>query len=174
MIPKTIKTNIKFYSGLDDVEKRLYGFVTKVNGSWRGCRETELQKKIVFVDPSLIDKVIPNVLYSCTLIPMRNDNGFIVKSINLLQFEASISTYCRENKHQFSVTVKFGNKVFVYDPSSKEHRKRDITKIADILRNRADLLNAHSVAEEFINNACIVKRLYNQYQQNVSRKNDKQ
>ncbi len=40
-----IKTNIKFYKGLDNVADRLYGFVAKSNGSWRGCRETESKKK---------------------------------------------------------------------------------------------------------------------------------
>ncbi len=43
-----IKTNIKFYKGLDNVADKLYGFVAKSNGSWRGCRETESKKKIVF------------------------------------------------------------------------------------------------------------------------------
>lgn len=40
-----IKTNIKFYKGLENVADRLYGFVTKTNGSWKGCRETESKKK---------------------------------------------------------------------------------------------------------------------------------
>ena len=43
-----IKTNIKFYKGLDNVEDRLYGFVTKSNGSWRGCRDTKKKKEDSF------------------------------------------------------------------------------------------------------------------------------
>lgn len=58
-----IKTNIKFYKGLENVAYRLYGFVTKTNGSWKGCRETESKKKIVFVDPSIAKDIIPNMLY---------------------------------------------------------------------------------------------------------------
>lgn len=70
-----IKTNIKFYKGLENVADRLYGFVTKTNGSWKGCRETESKKKIVFVDPSIAKDIIPNMLYSCTLMPMRSETG---------------------------------------------------------------------------------------------------
>ncbi len=67
-----IKTNIKFYKGLDNVADKLYGFVAKSNGSWRGCRETESKKKIVFVDTAIAKDIIPNTLYSCSLVPMRN------------------------------------------------------------------------------------------------------
>lgn len=42
-----IKTNIKFYKGLENVADQLYGFVTKTNGSWKGCRETESKKNRV-------------------------------------------------------------------------------------------------------------------------------
>lgn len=164
MIQK-IKTNIKFYKGLNNVQDRLYGFVTKSNGSWRGCREDIVKKKIVFIDPTIAEEIIPNVLYSCTLIPMRNEEGFIVKSASIIKFKGMISTTCRKNV--FLVTVKFGNKVIIYDPSSKERRKREIKSIADNLRSRVDLENAHGVAEDFINSACIVKRLYEQSRNNV-------
>lgn len=164
MIQK-IKTNIKFYKGLNNMQDRLYGFVTKSNGSWRGCREDTVKKKIVFIDPTISEDIIPNVLYSCTLIPMRNEEGFIVKSASIIKFIGTISTTCRKNV--FLVTVKFGNKVIIYDPSSKERRKREIKTIADNLRSRVDLENAHGVAEDFINSACIVKRLYEQSHKNV-------
>lgn len=160
-----IKTNIKFYKGLNNAQDRLYGFVTKSNGSWRGCREDVVKKKIVFVDPTIAADIIPNVLYSCSLLPMRNDEGFIVKSASIIKFTGMISTTCRKNV--FLVKVKFGNKIIIYDPSSTEIRKRDIKAIADMLRNRVDLENAHGVAEDFISSACIVKRLYDQSQHNV-------
>lgn len=160
-----IKTNIKFYKGLNNVQDRLYGFVTKSNGSWRGCREDVVKKKIVFVDPAIAADIVPNVLYSCSLLPMRNEEGFIAKSASIIRFAALISTTCRKNI--FMVKVKFGNKVIIYDPSSKEHRKRDIKTIADGIRSRVDLENAHGVAEDFISSACIVKRLYDQSHGNV-------
>lgn len=164
-----IKTNIKFYTDLDNEKGRLYGFITKTNGSWRGCRETEQKKKIVFVDPSIKDKIMPNALYSCSLIPMNNDNGFIAMTAKLIQFKASVITNCKDDSDIFNVLVKFGNKVIIYDPSSKEPRKKNIAKIAENLRKRLDLENGHAVAEDFINNACIVQRLYKQHLQNVSR-----
>lgn len=158
--PTKIKTNIKFYKGLDNIADRIYGFVTKVNGSWRGCRKEDEKKKIVFVDASIAKDIIPNVLYSCSLIPMRNDEGFIVKSATVIKFEGLIRATC--NKNVFVVSVKFGNKLYIYDPSSKEGRKNDIKAIADILRNRIDLVDAFNVAEEFVNAACMVKHMYNQ------------
>lgn len=161
MIQSTrIKTNIKFYKGLDNVADRIYGFVTKINGSWRGCRKEDSKKKIVFVDAAIAKDIIPNVLYSCSLIPMRNDEGFIVKTATIIKFEGMIHTTCRNDV--FVVSVKFGNKLYIYDPASKESRKRDIKKIADTLRNRVDLVDAFNVAEEFINVACMVKHMYNQ------------
>lgn len=156
-----IKTNIKFYKGLNNVESRIYGLVTKVNGSWRGCRETDnCKKKIVFVDPEISKDIMPNTLYSCSLIPMRNEEGFIAKTATLLTFEGAIETKVCKNTYQ--ITVKFGNKTYIYDPASKEKRQRDIKAIADTLRKRPDLKDASMVAEDFINSACIVKRLYEQ------------
>lgn len=160
-----IKTNIKFYKGLNNMQDRLYGFVTKSNGSWKGCREGVVKKKIVFVDPAIATDITPNVLYSCSLIPMRNDEGFIVKSASVIKFTGLITSTCRKNV--FFVKVRFGNKEIIYDPSSKENRKRDIQAIASHLRSRVDLENAHDVAEDFISSACIVKRLYDQHQDNV-------
>lgn len=158
-----IKTNIKFNKGLDNVKDRLYGFVTKINGSWKGCRDTEKKKKIVFVDPTIADSIVPNALYCCLLTPMANErNGFIATSAKLVQFQATLSTICRNNV--FLVTIKFGNKTIIYDPASKERRKRDIQSIASNLRNRVDLVNAGEVAEDFISSACIVKRFYEQSQ----------
>ncbi len=160
-----IKTNIKFYKGLDNVADKLYGFVAKSNGSWRGCRETESKKKIVFVDTAIAKDIIPNMLYSCSLLPMRNEGGFIAKSATLIKFPGTITTICRNST--FRIKITFGNKEYIYDPSSKEKRKSDIKAIADILRNRHDLENAMSVAEDFVDNACIIKRLYEQSQYHV-------
>lgn len=157
---KTIKTNIKFYKGLDNVENRLYGFVTKTNGSWKGCREEEPRKKIVFVDTSLADSIIPNALYRCVLTPMNSREGFIATSATSIKFKATILSTCR--REVFVVRVKFGNKTLIYDPSSDERRKRDIQAIADNLRNRHDLENAQAVAEDFVSTACMVKHLYEQ------------
>lgn len=160
-----IKTNIKFYKGLENVADRLYGFVTKTNGSWKGCRETESKKKIVFVDPSIAKDIIPNMLYSCTLMPMRSETGFIAKSATILRFPATIKTICRKNV--FVVRITFGNKEIIYDPSSKEKRKNDIQVIAQLLRGRNDLENAIATAEDFIDNAFMVRKLYEQSQGNV-------
>ena len=160
-----IKTNIKFYKGLDNAADRLYGFVTKSNGSWRGCRMTEGKKKIVFVDTAIAKDIIPNTLYSCSLTAMQNGNGFIAQSASMVRFKGTISTACR--KDIFLVRVQFGNKTIVYDPSSKKRRNRDIQTIADNLRNRLDLQDASEVAEDFISNACMIKRLYEQSRYNV-------
>lgn len=105
------------------------------------------------------------MLYSCSLVPMRGEGGFIAKSATLVRFKAAISTVCRKNI--FIVRVTFGNKEIIYDPSSKETRKSDIKAIADLLRSRNDLESAISIAEDFIDNACMIKRLYDQSRHNV-------
>lgn len=160
-MPQNIKTNIKFYKGLDGVESRLYGLVTKKQGSWRGCRETDdCKKKIVFIDPSISKDIIPNALYSCSLIPMKKEGGFIAKTAQLIKFKAMIET--KITRTTFRVSVKFGNKVITYDPTSNEKRQQNIKTIADGLRKRVDILDAGQVAEDFLNSACIVKRMYEQ------------
>ena len=156
-----IKTNIKFYKGLGGAESKIYGLVTKINGSWRGCREAdECKKKIVFVDPSVSSDIVPNVLYSCSLVPMKKEEGFIAKSAQIIKFKAIIET--KMTKSVFRVSVKFGNKLFVYEPDSNEKRHRDINAIAEALKKRVDLIDANQTAEDFISSACIVKRLYEQ------------
>ena len=162
---KNIKTNIKFYKGLDNVADRLYGFVTKVNGSWRGCRSDNPKKRIVFVDPTIAKDVEPQLLYRCSLRWMNNQKGLIAISAKRVLFSGTITTTCTNDT--FQVKVRFGMKEFVYDPSSSKSCERDIKAIADIIRNRRDLENAQGVAEDFINNACIVKRLYEQSQAHV-------
>lgn len=155
-----IKTNIKFYKGLDNVADKLYGFVTKIDGSWRGCRQDAPKKKIVFIDEKLAKDIIPNQLYRCTLTPMANDGGFIVISTAIMKFPAMVRT--NTYKGRYSVKVTFGNKCLIYDPASSEKRKRNIQAIAENLRKRSDLENAWQVAEDFINAAVCVKRLYEQ------------
>lgn len=153
-----IKTNIKFYKGLNDAEDRIYGFVTKVNGSWKGCRESEAKKKIVFVDESIAPSILPNTLYHCVLIPMKTGNGFVALSAKILKFKATIATI--SHKDTFVVAVKFGNKEIIYDPSSRDVKRNDIVTIANIIRKRDDLKDAHTTAEDFIDNALMAKRLY--------------
>lgn len=154
-----IKTNIKFQKGLDGIESRLYGFVSKINGSWRGCRDTDkCKKKIVFVDPGVAKNIIPNALYSCSLTPMHNEQGFIAVSATIVLFKARIETTV--NDSTFKVSVKFGNKDIIYDPTSKDPKCNDIKGIAESLRKRNDLQDAYRVAEDFLDSACIVKGLY--------------
>ncbi len=162
---RKIKTNIKFYKGLDNVADQIYGFVTKVNGSWRGCRETEQSKKIVFVDPAIRKDIVPNMLYKCSLVPMRTGDGFVAVSATMVKFKGTIITTHRNNVYQ--IHIKFGNKDFLYDPSCKDKQRNDIKTIADSIRNRLDLENAVGVAEDFVDNACMIKRLYEQSKTHV-------
>lgn len=151
-----VKTNIKFYKGLNNVEDKIYGFVTKKNGSWKGCRSDEPKKKIVFMDPKVKTDIIPNVLYSCSIWPMKNGKGFIAKSANVVKFMPEI--HIRQTEDHDTVVVEFGNKSMVYDPLSTDPKKTDIQAIANRLRKRVDLKNSAETVEEFINHACMVKR----------------
>lgn len=160
MLKNYVKTNIKFNKGLDGMEEKVYGFVTKCNGSWRGCYEDAEKKKLVLVDPRVAPTITPRFLYECVLVPMKSDTGFIAISASLIKFKPIIKTTYKGGK--FSVTVSFGNRKMVYDPSSKEENKKDISKIADRIRMRMDVENPQQLAEDFIDAACMVKRLYEQ------------
>lgn len=154
-----IKTNIKFSKGLNNIESQFYGFVTKQNGSWRGCRADDgCKKKIVIVDEEAAKDMLPNTLYRCSLIPMRNENGFIAKTATAIRFKVTIHSVSRGSK--FYVLVCFGNKEIIYDPASKDKRKNNIQTIANGLRKRVDLENPNATAEDFIDAACLIQRLY--------------
>lgn len=160
-----IKTNIKFYKGLDGISEKVYGFVTKVGSSWLGCRQNVEKKKIVFVDPMLEAKIVPNRLYKCSLEPMRDGGGFIAKSATLVKFKATIASVCKHGTYK--VYVKFGNKQIVYAPSSEDKHKSDIRRISNLLQERIDLHSPEKVIEEFVDSACMVKMLYQNYLKNV-------
>lgn len=153
---QTIKTNIKFKRGKDE---KLYGFVTKVGSSWRGCREEETKKKkIVYIDRKLEVEVEPGLLYHVTLIPMTEKDGFIAVQVKQVKFNARIKTELDNDK--FRVYVSFGNKVFTYDPSSPSKKKSDMNAIADLIRNRHDLECNIEIADEFLDNAMMALILY--------------
>lgn len=154
--PQRIKTNIKFQK---NERGALYGFVTKnAKGSWRGCRENETKKKIVFVDKHEEKDVIPNALYQATLIPMASNNGFIALNVKLMQFEAHIETEVDDDTYR--ITVRFGHTAIVYDPTSKNPKQNDIQAIVKLLKSRIDLKYKEAVAEEFCDCACLLLSIY--------------
>lgn len=152
-----IKTNIKFKQ---NERGAFYGFVTKnERGSWRGCNEnSDARKKIVFVDEHEETDIITGALYQVTLIPMASGKGFIALNAKLVQFDAKINTEVEE--HTYRVTVQFGQKTIVYDPTSKNTKKNNIQTIANLLRSRIDLKSKDAVAEEFLDSACLLLSIY--------------
>lgn len=152
-----IKTNIKFKQ---NEKGAFYGFVTKNDkGSWRGCHEnSSAKKKIVFINKYEDKGIIPNALYQVFLIPMNSGTGFIALEPKLLQFTAKIET--EVDKNIYRVTVKFGHKEIIYDPSSNDKRVNDIQHIVNLLRSRHDLEYKEAVADEFVDCACLLLSIY--------------
>lgn len=153
-----IKTNVKFQK---TDAGQFYGFVTKnQNGSWRGCRESDdCKRKIVLVDPLASQDMSENTLYKVVLIPMRDGkNGFIATKAEAVKFEGKIEVELDDNT--FRVSVKFGHKTLVYDPTSSSPKNRNIQAIAELIKSRQDLKDNFKVAEEFLDSACLVNSLY--------------
>lgn len=156
MASQVIKTNIKFKR---NDWKQLYGFVTKVGDSWRGCHEEDnCKKKIVYVDYYLEVNMRPGLLYHVAMIPMHDKDGFIAVEARQVKFNAKIETHLEEGN--FQVLVKFGHKVFIYDPTSKSKKKNDMFAIANLIRERQDLNSSFAVADEFLDNAMMAYVLY--------------
>lgn len=156
-----IRTIIKFKRGSEGINKgKVYGFVTKKEGHWIGCREDEQpkKKKIVFADSSISKSIIENVPYKVSLTPMNSGHGFIATTATQVLFNARIIT--RMSGDVFKVLVKFGIKTIVYDPTNKEDKYNSITGIANLIRHRTDLNNPMQVAEDFTDSACLVRDLY--------------
>lgn len=168
---QTIKTNIKFKRGAG---KELYGFVTKVGSSWRGCHEESTnKKKIVYVDEKLSANMKAGLLYHVTLIPMTDKDGFIAITAKQVKFTAKIRTELDDDT--FRVYVIFGNKTFTYDPTSPSEKRRDMNAIAKLIREREDLEGRMEIADEFLDNASMAFMLYKRALKNhanVSANND--
>lgn len=151
-----IKTNIKFKRGDRD---ELYGFVTKIGSSWRGCHEEDdVKKRIVYVDRDVQMGMEPDLLYKVTLIPMTKKDGFIAISAHQVKFSAKIKTELDDDK--FKVTVSFGHKTLTYSPMSKSKKHSDMNAIANLIRDRKDLEGSMQVAEDFLDNATMALVLY--------------
>ena len=155
-----IKTIIKFQRGTEGINKgKIFGFVTKQNGHWRGCRSTdECKKKIVLIGPKVPKQLLMNTPYNVTLEPMFSENGFIAISATPIKFDGKIIT--KVNKGEFKVICKFGMKTIMYDPTSNNKKHTCINDIANIIRHRVDL-PPQQVAEDFVDSACLVKSMYN-------------
>lgn len=165
-----IRTIIKFMRGAEGINGgKIFGFVTKEGGSWKGCRKDDsCKKKIVLVDPSVEPTICENMPYNTLIIPMASNQGFIAISAKPIKFTAKIVTEVR--KGVFRVIVKFGMKTIEYNPSSPLPQYTNITKIAERIRMRKDLEDAMQVAEDFINSACIVRDLYRHYNPGLNEK----
>lgn len=164
MKPTIIRTLIKFQEGVDGATSRVCGFVTKSGGSWKGCRkDDDCKKKIVFPHSNIERNIVPDILYRCSLVPMLTGNGFIARSATVVKFPAIIQTVSKRG--ELSVSVSFGNKLFVYCPDDDGPEDLRIQSLARTLRNRIDLEDAIGVAQEFVDAACMIKHLHNQFRQ---------
>ena len=157
MVKKMI-VNIKFTK--NKLNDSLAGYVTKSNGSWKGCRCTDkCRMKIVLPGQEVKASMIENVLYRTTIIPMREKDGFVAIKVEPVQFEARIETVLRGR--QYSIEVKFGNKTLVYDPYDKKDRKcrKDINVFRHLLETRPDIKDITQVVDDF-NEAVNVQAAY--------------
>lgn len=145
---KKMIVNIKFTK--NKMNDSLAGYVTKSNGSWKGCRSTEkCRMKIVLPGQEVKDTMMENVLYRTTIIPMREKDGFVAIKIEPVQFEARIETKFRGR--QYSIEVRFGHKRLVYDPFDKRDNKcrKDIKVFLRTLESRPDIKDIAQVVEDF-------------------------
>lgn len=154
---KRIKTYLKFSKS--EVNGSPVGYVTKNKGSWKGCRDTDrCRKKIVLVDKILSKRILADTLYQVTLVPMIEHDGFVAVSAEIVQFDATVTTHTERGN--LKVEVRFGNKNFIYDPSSHDRTRSDIGIIIGNLSKRLDIKNMDSVLADFIDSAELVRRTY--------------
>lgn len=122
-------------------------------------RESEVPKKICIADKLLATSIILDVLYDCTLIPMKDKDGYIVIEAEPAQFIASITTTYIKNTI-YLVEVKFGNKKIRFDPF--DGRKKSVKNFAAcraVLEKRVDVKNVMQVVEDFERAAKNILRL---------------
>lgn len=155
---KRIKTYLKFQRSERD-KVSFVSYVRKENGSWKGCHESDdCKKKIVLVDAGIAVTILDNVLYNTTLVPMKECMGFVAISAEPVKFQARIDTFIEDDK--YAVEVRFGHKLIVYDPSSKQENRRSIDGIIQILSRRIDIKEPERVICDFKESAETVLAYY--------------
>lgn len=142
---KTLKVYLKFKA---ENSKRV-GFVTKKSdGAWSGCYETDNRpKKVVVADSGIASTIKDGVLYKATLIPMKSGSGFVAISATPVTFEARVETIVCGKK--FKVLVVFGNKTIEFNPYTKDRKKRDLSDITMLLKDRDDIKDKDRVISDF-------------------------
>lgn len=153
-----IKTKLKFFKS--DRSESWVGFVSinTKNGRVKGVREdADGPKKVCIVTHELAPFIEPNILYDVEMIPMKNkDAGYIVVVAEPHAFEAHIETTLVKNA-VYQVTVKFGNKVVIFDPKDgKQDSVRNIDGVVKVLESRKDIKNQLQVIEDFVKSANIL------------------
>lgn len=149
--PEVVKFHTKIKFKHSDKANCFIAFVHRAkSGELRGVRQEDAcDKRICILDKGLYNKVLPNVLYQATLIPMKGKMGYIVVDAKIVEFPAKVEvTYVP--KAIYRVEVKFGNKNIVFDPFDGIKTTRStVIGCRDILERRCDIANREEVLAEF-------------------------
>lgn len=157
----------RFYTKLKFVKSEMsdtyIGFVSQDPSSKRIIgvrRDDEKPKMICVVDKPLVPQIVPNILYSATLVAMMGKKGFIVIEATPISFPASIeTTYVAKAIYQ--VEVKFGNKTIIFDPKDgKKPCVNTISGVLDVLQKRMDIKDLPQVVDDFLEQANNLLNIY--------------
>lgn len=159
-VRETIHTKLKFIKS--DLNGALISFVSQNPVSKVVCgvrQDSPYPKKIVIIDKKLAKSILTNLLYDCTLIPMKqvlNPNtgemqtpGYVAISATPTQFKATVATnYIKGQKYQ--VDVSFGNKTVRFDPfQGTRESVKSLNACRDVLERRCDIKDLADVIEDF-------------------------
>ena len=155
---KTIDTNIKFERS-ERTGNPIIGFVSKVDGVWRGVRRNApTPKLIVVVDRKIAPFVKEGMVYNCHLVPMISKKGFVAVQVALMQYEAAIES--RISGGSFTVSVKFGNEAITYDRKSDDPLVNDIGIVTERIRGCQQIRNVESVINDFTDHVYDMQNLF--------------
>lgn len=150
-----IKTKLKFTKSKKS--NSWVGFVSFGKYGAVGVRETdEAPKKVCVVSYKLAGSIEPNVLYDVVLVPMTNNDGFVVIQATPHMFEAVISSTVIRHA-RYIVSIKFGHKGLFFDPlHGRSDCVRTIDGVINVLKYRKDVKNLCQVIDDFRRSAEIV------------------
>ncbi len=155
-----IHTKLKFIKS--DRNGAIIGFISQnpVNNVFAGVRQdSPYPKKIVITDREMANTIMVNMLYDCTLIPMKpvvNEKtgeehipGYIAIEATPVQFKAKVATqYIRGVK--YTVEVSFGNKTIRFDPfRGQKESVKSLAACRAVLEKRCDVRDLLDVLEDF-------------------------
>ncbi len=105
------------------------------------------------------ESVRPNKLYQAYLTAMHNGNGYVITSLQPIEFPAQVQLKITPRR-QYHITISFGNKVIYYDPvNGRSPSSRTLEGVVKLIKEREDIEDTQQVINDLLEQADMLDAL---------------